>query len=155
MAPERPPLPPGAYWFEDLEPGAWFSTGRITVTETHVVGFAGLSGDFFDLHRDDEFARSQGFAGRVAHGLLGLSLVDGLKNRAEVKLMAVASLSWNWNFRGPILIGDRIGADITVASMRPTSKSERGIAELSFSVRKQDDSVVQDGTTTLLMRRRG
>jgi len=54
----------------------------MVVTESHIVQFAGLSGDLFDLHMDDEFARSLGFSGRVAHGLLGLILMDGLKNRA-------------------------------------------------------------------------
>ena len=70
-------LPTGDYWFEDLEPGDWFETGHIVVTEAHIVAFAGLSGDFFDIHMDDEFARAQGFPGRIAHGLLVLVLPMG------------------------------------------------------------------------------
>ena len=86
-------------FYEDAPVGLAFDTEGIVVTESHVVQFAGLSGDFFALHMDDEFARSMGFQGRVAHGLLGLILLDGLKNRAAQRFQAVASLSWQWNFR--------------------------------------------------------
>lgn len=148
------PLPAGKYFHDDLFVGAYFRTGRITVTESHIVAFAGMSGDFFDVHMDDEFAREQGFPGRIAHGLLGLCLIDGLKNRAEVQLQAVASLGWNdWSFKVPILAGDSIGATIRVAEMRLTSSGGRGIVQLGFEVRNQDGVTVQSGRNTLLMRR--
>ncbi len=103
---------------------------------------------------DDEFARSQGFSARIAHGLLGLSLIDGLKNRANVQLQAVASLGWKeWNFLAPITAGDRIGAKITIGNMRLTSKGDRGVVELGFVVRNQDGADVQSGLNALLMRR--
>ena len=86
MDKRRSSLPAGKYFHDDLAVGDFFRTGRITVTEAHIVAFAGLSGDFFDVHMDDDFAREQGFPGRIAHGLLGLCLGDGLKNRAEVQL---------------------------------------------------------------------
>jgi 3-hydroxybutyryl-CoA dehydratase len=146
-------LAPGEYWFEDLREGDHYETGRLVVTDAHIVGFAGLSGDFFDIHMDDEFARSQGFPARVAHGLLGLALTDGLKNRASVRIMAVASLGWAWRFRGPIFAGDRIGATVRVASLRLSGKGQ-GITTLAFEVTKQDGSVVQEGDTVLLTRRR-
>lgn len=149
------PLPAGKYFHDDLHVGAYFRTGRFTVTEAHIVAFAGMSGDFFDVHMDDEFARQQGFPGRIAHGLLGLCLVDGLKNRAEVQLQAVASLGWNdWSFKAPILAGDNIGATITVAEMRLTSAGDRGIVQLGFEVTNQKGATVQRGRNALLMRRK-
>jgi acyl dehydratase len=149
------PLPAGKYFYDDLQVGACFRTGRITVTESHIVAFAGLSGDFFDVHMDDRFAREQGFPGRIAHGLLGLCLVDGLKNRAEVQLQAVASLGWSgWSFKAPILAGDSIEATIRVAEMRLASSGERGVVQLEFEVRNQDGVTVQSGRNALLMRRR-
>jgi 3-hydroxybutyryl-CoA dehydratase len=144
-------LPPGDYWFEDLQEGDWFETGHIVVTEAHIVNFAGLSGDFFDVHMDDDFARAQGFPGRIAHGLLGLALADGLKNRASVHLMVAASLGWNWQFTGPILAGDWIGARIAVQKKRLSSKG-KGILTLHLEVTQQEGRVVQKGETTLLAR---
>ena len=73
-------LNPGEVYYDDIGVGDHFETGGVTVTDAHVVAFAGLAGDLFDVHMDDAFARESGFPGRIAHGLLVLSLVDGLKN---------------------------------------------------------------------------
>jgi len=146
-------LPPGDYYFEDLKAGDWYETGHLVVTEAHIVAFAGLSGDFFDIHMDDEFAREHGFPGRIAHGLLGLALTDGLKNRASVRIMAVASLGWNWKFAGPIFAGDRIGVKIAVKEARLSSKGQ-GLVTLHLEVAQQEGRVVQRGETALLTRLR-
>lgn len=144
---------PGLNDWEDAAVGDRYSTGGIVVTESLIAAFAGLSGDFFDLHVDDEFARSLGFPGRVAHGILGLALTDGLKNRAEHRFRAVASLAWNWTFAGPILVGDRIQAEITVQAKRETKRPDRGIVTLAFEVRNQRGEVVQKGTNELMVLR--
>jgi acyl dehydratase len=143
-----------AKWYEEVEVGERFATGGIVVTEAHVMGFAGLTGDFFDLHVDDEFARKLGFPGRVAHCLLGLAIVDGLKNRAETRFRGVASLGWNWKFARPIFIGDRIHAQIEISDKRETKRPDRGILTLAFKVRNQRNEVVQEGTNELMVLRR-
>ncbi len=135
----------------ELPVGTTFDTGGIVVTESHIVGFAGISGDFFDLHMDDEYAREQGFTGRVAHGLLGLALVDGLKNRADVRIAAIATLEWQYRFLAPVYVGDRIFARITVRETRPTSDGRRGVVRLGVDVIKQDGTMVQQGVHTLLV----
>jgi 3-hydroxybutyryl-CoA dehydratase len=147
-------LTAGEYGYEDLEIQDRYETSGVTVTEAHVVGFAGLSGDLFDVHMDDEFARSVGFPGRIAHGLLGLSLADGLKTRSPVRLLGVATLSWNWSFRAPILIGDRIHCAITVTNKRPTKRPDRGIVTLGIRVLKQTGETVQEGESQLMTRLR-
>ena len=148
-------LPPGLYFLDDLRPGDRFATGGITVQDWHILTFAGLTGDFFDVHTDDEFARAVGFEGRIAHGLLGLALVDGLKNRAEVRLAAIASLGWQWDFKAPIRPGDRIRAKATVLEVRPSrSKPDRGLVSLRFRVLNQHDTLVQGGENRLMLRRR-
>ena len=141
-------------FYDDAPVGLSFETGGIVVTETHIVQFAGLSGDFFDLHMDDEFARSLGFQGRVAHGLLGLILTDGLKNRASQRFAAVASLSWEWNFRKPIFAGDRLSATVTVTDKRTTKRPDRGILTLAIKVHNGRGQVVQEGTNLLMVRTR-
>ena len=147
-APRR--LEPGEYWFEDLVIGDHYDTGHIVVTEAHITGFAGLSGDFFDLHVDDEFARSHGFPARVAHGLLGLAMADGLKNRAPVRIVVTAALGWNWRFTAPIFAGDRIGVAVAVNAKRLNRSNDRGILTLGFTVRNQRGETVQEGETTLI-----
>lgn len=123
--------------FDAIEPGLVFATPGITVTEGHILAFAGLTGDFYEIHMDDDYARGLGYPGRVAHGLLGLALCDGLKNRAETRFAAVVSLGWRWKFTGPILVGDRIVAEVRVLSRRPTKRADRGIVTLGFALRNQ------------------
>lgn len=147
-------LPPGEYGFEELQDGDHFLTSGVTVTEAHVVGYAGISGDLFDVHMDDEFARAHGFPGRIAHGLLGLALADGLKTRSPVRLLGIATLSWNWTFKAAILIGDRIQARFTVHAKRVTRREDRGIVTLAVEVRNQRGEVVQEGQTLLMVTRR-
>lgn len=147
-------LPPGEYFFDDIHEGDTYQTGGIKVTETHVVNFAGISGDLFDVHMDDEFAQANGFPGRIAHGLLGLAMADGLKTRSLVRFRGIAALGWNWSFRGPIHIGDRISLRATVHAKRETKRTDRGIVTFFFEVANQDGTVVQDGEHLLLTQRR-
>jgi acyl dehydratase len=144
----------GLLHFEDVEPGFAYDTGGIVVTEAHIVAFAGLTGDFFDIHMDDDYARALGYPGRVAHGLLGLALCDGLKNRAPQKFAAIVSLGWRWKFTGPILVGDRVAARITVLSKRETRRPDRGIVTLGFLLRNQKGEVAQEGENDLMVHRR-
>jgi acyl dehydratase len=147
-------LPPGDYFFDDVAVGDRWRTGGILVTESHVMGFAGLTGDFFDVHVDETFAKDLGFPGRIAHGLLGLAIVDGLKNRAPVRLRAVASLGWTWDFLKPLLIGDRIEAALVVDDLRVTKNPGRGIVTLGFTVTNQRGETVQAGQNKMMMLRR-
>ncbi len=147
-------LPPGAYFWDDVRPGDHWVTGEATITAQLIDSFAELSGDRFDIHMDDTAARARGFSGRVAHGLLVLSLIDGLKNQADVQMRAIASLGWDWSFRAPVLIGDRISARITVDAARPTSNPARGILTLAFEVCAQSGEIVQQGTNQLMTERR-
>lgn len=144
-------LSAGEYGYGDLQPGDRYDTQAITLTESHIVAFAGITGDFFDVHMDDTFARQQGFPGRIAHGLLGLALIDGLKTRSAVRLCGIATLGWNWSFCAPLLPGDRIYAEITVVSKRPTKRADRGIVTFALRMINQHEAVVQQGETQLMM----
>lgn len=144
-------IDPALLRLEQVEPGLAFETGGITVTEAHIIAFAGLTGDFFDIHMDDDYARGLGYPGRVAHGLLGLALCDGLKNRASIRFAAIVSLNWRWSFTGPILVGDRIAARITVLGKRPTRNPARGIVTLGFELVNQKGDIVQKGENDLMV----
>lgn len=144
-------LPPGSYGYGDLAWGDSWMTGEREVSAQLIDAFAALTGDHFEIHMSAEGAAALGFRARVAHGLLVLSLVDGLKNQAAVQLRAVASLDWQWNFVKPVHAGDRIRARLTVRSIGLTKRPERGIVMLAFSVMNQEDVVVQTGTNQLMM----
>ena len=71
-------------YFEDIPLGQVFrSTGR-TITEADIVAFAGLSADYNPLHVDAHYAAATPLGGRVAHGLLVLSITTGLTTRLPI-----------------------------------------------------------------------
>ena len=62
--------------------GETYETARRTVTETDIIIFAGISGDFNPLHTDLEFAKTTPYKTRIAHGALILSISTGLVDHA-------------------------------------------------------------------------
>ena len=146
-------LPLGTIEFEDIQVGDWYETQPSVVSAGMIDDFAKLTGDDFEIHMDEKAARQKGFKGRVAHGLLVLSLVDSMKNHAEAKLRGFASLSWTWSFDAPVLAGDKVLAHVEVAGKRETSKSDRGIVDLLFRVTNQRGETVQSGQNKLMVHR--
>lgn len=144
-------LPAGRYRFADLQAGDWIETDKIVVSEALIDRFADLTADRFAIHMSDTAAKELGFPRRVAHGLLVLSLVDGLKNQAPAELAAIASLGWEWRFRKPVLAGDEISATLTVVSKRLTRDPSRGIVVLDVDVRSGAGELVQSGRNQLMM----
>lgn len=144
-------LPEGSVGFDDINVGDWMQTDAVEVTAEMIDAFADLTGDRFEIHMDEEAARQKGFKGRVAHGLLVLSLVDTLKNHTRSRLRAVASLAWDWSFDAPVLAGDTVEARVEVVGKRRTSKEGRGIVDLRFKVTNQRGETVQSGENKLMV----
>jgi acyl dehydratase len=131
------------------------SPGR-TITETDVVGFAGLSGDFNPIHTDVEFARSTVYGKRVVYGLLGLAILTGLLDRTGLfSGTAIAMLGIrDWQFRAPLFIGDTVRFRLTITNVRRTSRGDRGVVERYFELLNQHDEVVQHGHIDIMVRAR-
>jgi acyl dehydratase len=145
-----------ALYYEDLAVGDRFTTASRTVTETDLVSFAMLSGDWNQIHTDVEFARETAYGQRVVHGLFGLSLLTGLMDRTGIfSGSAIAMLGIReWRFTGPIFVGDTVHGVIEIASMRMTSKGDRGIVDRRLSLVNQRDEVVQEGHIATMLRLR-
>ncbi|MEO6299209.1 MAG: MaoC/PaaZ C-terminal domain-containing protein [Paracoccaceae bacterium] len=148
-------LAPGLYDFDQVAIGDCIATGSTTVTATMIAAFADLTGDRFEIHMSDQGAQRHGFSHQVAHGLLVLSLVDGLKNQSESQFRALASLGWDWAFRKPVFAGDVINVVLIVEGKRPTSNPARGVLTIGFTVANQHGAVVQKGTNRLMAYRSG
>lgn len=144
-------LKAGLYGHADLLTGDRIETGQVVVTGEMIDRFADLSGDRFALHLSDDVARELGFPRRVVHGLLVLSLIDGLKNTAPAQVRAVASLGWDIRFSAPVLVDDQIEAVFTVTAKRPARDGNRGIVTLGVVARNQDSAIIQQGSTTLML----
>lgn len=153
-------LSPGAprgYWYEDLEVGMVMqSTGR-TVSEADVLSFAGMSGDYSPIHVDEQVAEASIYGTRVAHGLLGLVLAQGLiAMSAHIWDSGVASLSWNnWIFKAPLRIGDTVRARWTLTAKREShSREGMGIITEFVELVNQRGETVQHGEHVTLVKKR-
>jgi 3-hydroxybutyryl-CoA dehydratase len=144
-------VPRGRY-FEEFELGDIVVSASRTITEADIVTFAGLSGDFTQIHTDAEFARQGMFGQRVAHGLLGLSVASG--QAAQLGLMEGTALAFReltWKFSLPIFIGDTIHIKATVAKLKALRRLGGGAVTLEMQVINQENKVVQRGEWVVLV----
>ena len=142
-------------YYEEFKEGDEFTSPARTITEADIVMFAGLSGDYNQLHTDEEFGKKTQFGKRIAHGLLGLSISSGLTQRTGITDGTVmAFLGLEWKFLAPIFIGDTIHVVQKIVSMRETKKPDRGIIGFETTVVKQDGTVAQQGVRTVMIARK-
>jgi acyl dehydratase len=142
--------------FEDVVVGRSMTTPTHTVTDEDIAGFAAVTLDHHPLHTDDAFARSMGFPRRIAHGLYGLSLMEGLKTKLRLyEHTSIASLGWDKvRFRQAILSGDTVRVRMSFISKRETSKPDRGVVVESVLLEREDGTtLVEAEHATLLVRR--
>ncbi|MBI4362824.1 MAG: MaoC family dehydratase N-terminal domain-containing protein [Euryarchaeota archaeon] len=143
-----------ALYFEDLKVGDKFTTARRTVTEADITAFAGLSGDFHPLHTDEEYAKKGPFKGRIAHGMLTLSIASGLKVRQGLftdTLIAFLGME-GLRFTAPVRIGDTIHVETEVLEKRRTSDGKRGVAKTRSLIKNQKGETVAEETTAFMVK---
>ncbi len=139
--------------FDEFSMGDRFESQARTITESDVVAFAGLSGDFNPLHTDAEFGKKTPFGGRIAHGMLIQSIATGMANWTGVfEDTTIALLEQVIRYKEPVRFGDTIHLELQVEEKKPSSKPDRGVVIFLAQVINQDGKVVQDGQWTLLMK---
>jgi acyl dehydratase len=141
-------------FFEDLEIGEKYVSSGRTITETDVVSFAGLSGDYNPLHTDKEYARKSLFKKRIAHGALTFSVMTGLWDRLGILRETVIAFYGvdSMRFVKPVYIGDSIYVELEV--LKKQDKGENGIVTFLNRVYNQKDEVVMVCHANLLMKKR-
>lgn len=146
---------PRGKYFEEFEIGETLTSPGRTITETDVVLFCGLSGDYNELHSNVEFAAQTPFGQRIAHGLLGLAVASGLAGRLGfIEGTAIAFRSLEWKFKSPIFIGDTIYLRAETAQKRAIRAIGGGMVIFQVSIVNQRGEVAQEGTWSVLVRSR-
>ncbi len=145
-------------YFEDIPLNHTFrSTGR-TITEADIVNFAGLSADYNPLHVDAHYAAGTPLQGRVAHGLLVLSIATGLTTRLPIYARIGTSVrglkTVNCSWPKPTRIGDTLYAELVYTDARDAADSPLGEATLWRNARNQDGDLVLESEWKVLMLRR-
>jgi acyl dehydratase len=143
-----------AVFFEELSVGQEFTSPGRTVTEADIVIFAGLSGDYNVLHTDAEHMKASIFGERIAHGLLGLSIQQGLASRGESAAAHGLLSALKWKFKGPIKIGDTVHVLSRIAAKKDGPDAGRGLVTVERRLVNQRGEVVQEGETEHVVERR-
>lgn len=147
-----PSFPRGMY-FEEFEPGQKLVTEGRTISESDIVSFAGLSGDFNTIHTDAVYAAGTPFGQRVAHGLLAVSIASGLMVRTgmmEGTVLAFREIN-EWKFARPVFIGDTIRAEIEITETKLLPRLGGGSVTLAINVKNQKDESTMKGTWVILV----
>ena len=149
---ETPSFTRGLY-FEEFEVGQKIMTVGRTVTENDIVTFAGLSGDYNQIHTDAEYSKATTYGQRVAHGLLGIAIASGLAMRTGILENTVIFFREinNWKFIKSIFIGDTIHVEMEVAETKALPRIGGGSVTIKMEVKNQNDEVCHRGIWVVLI----
>lgn len=134
-------------YFEEFEIGQQYITTSRTVTESDIVAFAGISGDYNQIHTDVEYSKAGPFGRRIAHGLLVISIASGLialSGLIEGTVIAFREIT-SWKFSKPIFIGDTVRVRTEITNTKAMRRLGGGVVDLELSVLNQSDDVVMKG----------
>lgn len=139
------------YW-DDVEVGDESISPEMLVTSEMIMTYADITGDFTPVHTDEAYAKTTPFGTRVAHGLLGLSIADGLKTNCDLRFVPGMSLGWEWKFVAPLKLNDTVRVKFKVGEKRLSkSRAGWGIVILPSELINQNNEIVQSGEHRLMI----
>ena len=143
-------------YFEDFRPGDVFTGGPRPVTESDLAHMIEASGDRHRLHTDPAYAQEAGFAQPLLHGPFGIAAFLGWFTGSGIGADTVlAMLDSNWRYLGPIMVGDALSFEMTITRCRRSGKGDRGVVGRHVRIRNAAGTLVQEGTSAMLVRAGG
>lgn len=144
---------PRGKYFEEFEIGMKLITAGRTITESDIVTFAGLSGDFNQIHTDAAYAAKDTFGQRIAHGLLVQSIATGLAVQSgfiEGTVLAFRELSAKFSL--PTFIGDTVHVILEITEKKALRRLGGGNVVMKYSIVNQEGKTVQRGDWVMLVK---
>ncbi len=144
---------PRGYHFEEFEVGQKLGTAGRTITEADVVRFAGLTGDFNQIHTDAVYAADSIFEQRVAHGMLVLSVAVGLATQTGIiEGTTLAFRQVDTKFKSPVFLGDTVRVEIEITALKALARLGGGNVTMKYRVLNQRDETVMRGNWVMLIK---
>ncbi|WP_063936430.1 MaoC family dehydratase [Caballeronia temeraria] len=118
-----------------------------TVSEYDIYGFAGIVGDFYAVHLNEEYAKGTRFEKRIAQGCLSVGFLSTVMGHMAAKAPSPGAVSYRYDitFNAPVFIGDTVTARLTLED----KDEERNVCVFAADVTRQDGVVVASGKTYL------
>lgn len=154
-APERRKRQILSKYFEEFTLGAISTSRTRTITEADIVNFAGLSGDFVELHMSETYAAKGPFGRRIAHGALIFSISTGLMIQiGDVTDTVIAFYGVDkLRFVKPVFIGDTIHV-VKKVMAKDAKGVDRGVVTSETTVVNQNGEAVVVYTDKVLIKGR-
>lgn len=144
---------PRGHYFEQFEIGQKLVTAARTITETDIVRFAGLTGDYNQIHTDAEFAANDTFGQRVAHGMLVQSIATGLAVQSGIiEGTVLAFREQSAKFSLPVFIGDTVHVKLEITQRKALPRLGGGNVNMKYNIYNQHGKVVQRGDWVMLIK---
>jgi 3-hydroxybutyryl-CoA dehydratase len=137
--------------FDALQTGASFATPARTVTESDLVSFSALTGDWHPQHADAEWAARSDFGERIAHGMLVLSYAIGLVPIDPERIVALRGID-GVAFKRPVRIGDTIRVEGRLEETKALS-DQAGLVTFIWRIVNQAGELAVRARVTVLWRR--
>jgi len=156
MAEDASPAWPVERALEDFKPGDFVISPGRTIEAADISAFAGLTGDFYPLHVDEEFAKSRQFNGRIAHGPLTFGIATGLVFLSGYYGMAIKAMLECRQLRAlkAVYPGDTIRVKATIAEIGEWKSPKLGTLTVDYSVFNQREEEVMTYTIVMLASKR-
>jgi len=128
-------------YFEEYTPELAFETEWAQVTDEKIRAFVELN-EFRTPTYTDPAYMQKAYGGRMAPGMLVLSLAEGLVlNAGLTRKRGIFLMELTPKFRKPVFAGDRIVNRFRFKSKKLTSKPDRGVVVCEHEVVTQNGDV--------------
>jgi len=141
-------------YFEDINIGQEIWTESHIVTEKDILTFAEVTRDRHPLHTDPEYCKKTEFGKPIAHGLFGLSLMEGLKAESQIyEQTSIGSLGWDEvRFLKPLFADETVHVSFKFMDKRLSRKPGRGVVTEKVKLLRQDKEILIEGLHITLLK---
>lgn len=156
MTDDSGPAWPAQRALEDFKPGDFIISPGRTIEAADISAFAGLTGDFYPLHVDEQYAKATKFGGRIAHAPFTFSVATGLVFLSGYYGMAIKAMLECRQLRAlkPVRPGDTIRVKAIVVGIGEWKSPKLGTLTVDYSVLNQQDEEVMNYTIVMLAAKR-
>ena len=116
-----------------------------TITESDIYMFAGITGDFSEVHVNQQEAEKTIFKGRIAHGMLVAGLISTAIG-TRLPGSGTIYLKQQLQFLKPVKIQDTIRAEVEVIEIFP----DKNRVQLKTCCFNQRNEIVVDGEALVM-----
>jgi acyl dehydratase len=136
---------------DGLAVGMQFRSRGRTITETDVVNWCAMTGDWQVVHTDAVYAASSRFGQRIAPGLMVLAFAAGLGIPASSDTIVANYGTDRLRFVAPTFIGDTLHLEAEILEISPRRPGVDAVVRCAWNMVNQNGKPVMASDLLILM----